>query len=391
MSDARERWRAYNGSVSTSETESLYRKLQQNLDRMPVPFPATESGVEIRILERLFTPEEAEVALALSMVPEAPRSIRKRLSRAWTIERVAAVLERMREKGVVETIRVRGARRYGKSMLAVGMYERQLSHLTPELQRDVEQYFDEAFGAAFHSGRTPQMRTVPVQVDLTPERAVGNYDDIRRFVRDTNGPFAVMDCICRKGRDLTGEPCRQTELRSTCLTFGSAARGMVESGAGRYIEREETLQILDRADDEGLVLQPQNTERPGFVCCCCGCCCGVLRSAKQLDEPAAYFSTNFVADVDAELCAGCAICEERCQMDAVHMEDGTSHVEPARCIGCGLCVTTCAPGAMRLYAKRDSKAPPANAQKLYLNLYRERFGAYQTAVAIGKAVLRRQV
>jgi ferredoxin len=372
-------------------SDSLYRKLQQNLDRMPVPFPATESGVEIRILERLFTPEEAEVALALSMIPEPPAAIRRRLGSGWTLGRLEPLLEQMREKGVIESNRVRGARRYGKSMLAVGIYERQLMHLTPELQRDVEQYYDEAFGAGFHSGRTPQLRTVPVRIDLTPERPVGNYDDIRSFVRETKGPFAVMDCICRKGRDLTGEPCRQTALRSTCLTFGSAARGMVESGAARYIEREQTLEILDRADDEGLVLQPQNTGKPWFVCCCCGCCCGVLRSAKQLAEPAAYFSTNFVARVDAEHCAGCAVCEDRCQMDAVSIVDGESRVDLARCIGCGLCVTSCATGAMRLVAKSDPKIPPANAPRLYLKLYRERFGAYETALAIGKAVLRRQV
>jgi len=43
--------------VQTTASESLYRRLQQHLDRMPVGFPATRSGVEIRILERLFTPE----------------------------------------------------------------------------------------------------------------------------------------------------------------------------------------------------------------------------------------------------------------------------------------------------------------------------------------------
>ena len=44
------------------EPGELYRKLQQHLDRMPVGFPATESGVEIRILQRLFTPDEAALA-----------------------------------------------------------------------------------------------------------------------------------------------------------------------------------------------------------------------------------------------------------------------------------------------------------------------------------------
>jgi len=45
------------------EPDALYRQLQRHLDRMPVGFPATESGVEIRILRQIFTPEEAELAL----------------------------------------------------------------------------------------------------------------------------------------------------------------------------------------------------------------------------------------------------------------------------------------------------------------------------------------
>ena len=52
------------------EDAELYRALQRHLDRMPVPYPATESGVEIRILRRLFTPDEARLALSLSGIPE---------------------------------------------------------------------------------------------------------------------------------------------------------------------------------------------------------------------------------------------------------------------------------------------------------------------------------
>ena len=369
----------------------LYRRLQQHLDRMPVPFPATKSGVEIRILQRLFNAEEAEAALALSMVPELPTIIRKRLARTWTLDTLVAVLESMVEKGLIERVTTRRRKRYAKSILAVGIYERQLTRLTAALQRDVEEYFEEAFGAAFHSVKPHQMRTVPVKIDLTPERTVASYDDIRGFVAETDGPFAVMDCICRHGRDLLGEPCRQTALRSTCLTFGPAARGMVASGAAHFVEREQTLEILTLADREGLVLQPQNTTEPIFVCCCCGCCCGVLRSAKSLPEPARLFATNYSAASDGEICSGCAICESRCQMDAIHVTDGSSAVDVSRCIGCGLCVTTCATGAMRLVANPSSTQPAATTPALYLKMYRERFGTYEMAKALGKAVLGRQV
>ena len=50
--------------------ESVYRQLQLDLDRMPVGFPATDSGVEIRVLRQLFTPLEARAALCLGMLLE---------------------------------------------------------------------------------------------------------------------------------------------------------------------------------------------------------------------------------------------------------------------------------------------------------------------------------
>jgi len=58
-----------------------YRKLQQHLDRLPVGFPETESGVEIRILKYLFTPEEAEIAIFLNLLPEKLHKINNRLKK----------------------------------------------------------------------------------------------------------------------------------------------------------------------------------------------------------------------------------------------------------------------------------------------------------------------
>lgn len=366
----------------------LYRRLQQHLDRMPVPFPATKSGVEIRLLKKLFSPEEAEVALALSVAPEAPLTIRRRLGPEWKFQRLSVTLELMADRGLIERTKIRGAKRYFKSVLAVGIYERQLPRLTAELQQLMEDYFKEAFGEAFHSVKPQQMRTVPVDIKIATERPVATYDDIRGFVDANKGPFAVMDCICRNGRDLIGEPCKQTKLRKTCLTFGPAAKGMVDGGAARFIQRQEVLDILTAADREGLVLQPQNTTTPLFVCCCCGCCCGILRSAKELPEPARHFATNFHAAVDEATCAGCENCVERCQMDAITMVDDTANVDLVRCIGCGLCVTTCTTGAMTLAPNGVAKEPPRNTPELYMKIYRERFGTYESAKALAKALLR---
>ena len=56
----------------------VYQNLAKHLDRLPGGFPATESGVEIRILKHLFSPEEAELTVGLNIIPEAPEAIAAR-------------------------------------------------------------------------------------------------------------------------------------------------------------------------------------------------------------------------------------------------------------------------------------------------------------------------
>ena len=140
----------------------------------------------------------------------------------------------------------------------------------------------------------------------------------------------------------------------------------VDSGTGRAVTREEMLALLDQADRDGLVLEPENTKSPMFVCCCCGCCCGVLESAKRLPRPADFFSTNFYAAADEEVCESCGMscgmCETRCQMDAITSPEGKAVVDRARCIGCALCVSTCPSGALRLEAVRTSEGAAGRYQ-----------------------------
>ena len=365
------------------EDGALYRELRQHLDRMPVPYPASESGVEIRILKQLFTREEAHVALCLSALPESPKTIHRRTRHAMSREQLVEVLERMAEKGSIQKVPGKRGPQYGKAPLVLGMYEAQVNRLTPELERDVRAYFDEAFTPAVHTaGRTPQMRTVPVHKSIDIERAVASYDDIRKYVEASPGPFAALNCICRQGKDLTGEPCRQTKERQNCLMIGVMATAMIEKRDARPLSKEEMLELLEQADREGLVLEPQNAREPLFVCCCCGCCCGVLTTAKKLPRPADFFQTDFVAEVDPDTCQVCGMCGTRCQMDAIASGDEVAKVAAERCIGCGLCVTTCPSGAVRLHRKEGKKPPPKDTQALYGTIFQERFGRLGATVAV---------
>ena len=367
--------------------DDLYRQLQRHLDQMPVPYPATESGVELRILRRLFSPEEARLALSLGMIPDRVAVIRKRAGNGSDVAALTRKLDDMASRGLVQRISSRRGPLYGKSVFVVGFYEAQVNRLTADLQRDVEQYFEEAFAPALHSKQSPQLRTVPINQSIPVERYVGTYDDIRAFVQASPGPFAVMNCICQQGKDLLDTPCKVSHDREHCLTFGSAAKSMVRHGNGRFISREDMLAFLERADLDGLVLEPQNTQDPLFICCCCGCCCGVLTTAKKFPKPAEFFAANYYAEVRADECTECGTCATRCQMEAITTDSGPMSVMVERCIGCGLCVTTCPSGAMHLLPKSDAAAPPKDTGRLYARMYRERFGTLGLAGAVGRRML----
>jgi electron transport complex protein RnfB len=370
----------------------VYRRLQRHLDSMPVAFPATESGVELRILERLFTPDEAEVALLLSAVPEGLDRIHRRARKSGLRrDELERTLDRMVAKGAILGRGHGPRRRYGKAQLAVGMFEFQVDRLTKELYEDVQQYFREGFGEAFHGPRTGQMRTVPVNARFVPDRRVGRYDDARELIEGSAGPIALMNCICRQGKELTGEPCRQTDARRVCMTFRGAARKLVEEGTAETIPREEALALVRRAEQDGLVLQPENTRDPHFICFCCGCCCGVLTTARQLPRPADYLQSNYRAFVDPERCTECETCHSRCPMDALDSSDGATRVDDGRCIGCGLCVSTCPSEALSLVAKATAAVPPRDQRSLYGKILMERFGLLRTARMLAGALVGRRV
>jgi hypothetical protein len=215
----------------TNEAD-VYRRLQEALDELPIRYPRTTTGVEIRILRRLFTPAEAEVALALGGLPEAVGKIQRRLP-GRTVEELARLLDAMLARGVIFGHDSPGApRRYSMAPLVIGMYEGQVDRLTKELQQDFEQYAREGFAGALLAGKTRQMRTIPVNARFVPDRRVGQYDDARRLIGEGPGPWATRNCVCRQGQDLLGEPCRQTTSRRVCLMIGGAARLLLRDAAG---------------------------------------------------------------------------------------------------------------------------------------------------------------
>src|SRR5512136_3059163 len=164
--------------------DPIYRELQKHLDELPVGFPATESGVEIRILEHLFTPEEAALATHLSLVPEPLSRIHTRLEGKanLTLLELEESLDRMFRKGTVLMRSERGGKCYSNAMLIVGMFELQVERLTKEFAMDVQQYLDEAFGQELFRSQLHQLRMIQVRKRVAHERYVSTYDDVRKIV-----------------------------------------------------------------------------------------------------------------------------------------------------------------------------------------------------------------
>jgi electron transport complex protein RnfB len=377
------------------DSADVYRLLQRRIDALPIPFPETHSGVELRLLRHLFNPEEAAVACQLSAIGEPISKIHKR-----TIKKGFGHSERELKK-LLNGLLVKGAitgdvvktkkgveRTYSLMPLAIGMFEMQVDQLTGEYTRDFEEYLENDFSSAILSNRTGQVRTVPVGTAVESLSSVGAYDDIRKYVLDSPGPFGVMNCVCRQGKDLLDKPCDHSDIRETCLTIGPAARSMSRRGNARLVEKEEFLGLLKRAEEKAFVLQARNTREPTFVCCCCGDCCEILTTAKKLPRPVEAFHTNFFARVDRDLCNGCGRCVKRCQMDAVQLagparakkDKVTAEIDLDRCIGCGLCVSTCPTGSISLVSTKKKTVPPRNATFMYGKMYLERRGLLGAAL-----------
>ena len=184
--------------------------------------------------------------------------------------------------------------------------------------------------------RMPQLRTIPVGESIPTESTVMIYEQAEKLIR-AQKKIRVNPCICRKQKRLLGEGCDKP--LESCLAFGYGADYYDRLGVGREVDQEEALSILARAEEAGLILQPSNTQKANFICCCCGDCCEALAIAKRHPRPAEIIVSPFRAVVDEALCSACGDCEFRCQMDAIAVDNGYAVVDHGRCIGCGLCIT----------------------------------------------------
>lgn len=330
-----------------------FESLAQLLDSMPNGFPRTESGIELKILRKIFTEEEAEITCALKLKPERPEAIAERLGR--NVDGLGDVLEEMVRRGEISGIGPLGARRYHLAPFIVGIYEFNVHRMDKELAELMEHYIAEGLFRGIGNNKPAFMHTVPIGQALTPETCIHPAEDVRRMLNDAT-VFVTRDCICRKEQEILSHKCEKP--RHNCLTMSNNERAFEVQYGGRVITRAEAEKIINEAEEAGLVHAMMNmTGDTHHVCNCCSCCCGLLRGVTKLGAPGMLAASNYWASVDSEACTGCGTCsDERCPAGAIdEHEDGYSVVNRAKCIGCGVCIITCPADSITLVRKPDDQ------------------------------------
>lgn len=346
----------------------IYKKLATHLDQLPGGFPSTDSGIELKILRRLFSEQEAQIAAALTLQLEDAESIAPRLG--MTEVDLSPILESMSRKGLIfRRSKNDHPPRYMAAQFIIGIWEYHVNSLDKELIEDVNAYLP-SFKGQWERQQTQQLRVIPISKSVNTQMDIMPYEAAEEIIQNQS-KVVVAPCICRKEHRMMGKGCDNP--LEVCLVFGAGAAYYEENGLGREITKEEALDILQQGVEAGLVLQPGNSQKAINICMCCGCCCQVLKQLSSLPEPAKVINSSYYAVVEDDLCHGCGICKERCHMDAIELED-TAVVDLKRCIGCGACVPGCDVEAIALRSKAENErwVPPKSAFETYLNIAKER-------------------
>jgi electron transport complex protein RnfB len=332
--------------MSGKMTDEIYGKLAEALDRLPNGFPGTPSNVEIAILKKIFSPEEASLAGQMSGNMESIEAIAKRVGLAE--DEAKEKLAKMARRGLLWFDEQAGKLSFRLAPFVVGIYEAQLESMDHELAHLVEDYMANGGAAGIMKPQPALHRVIPAQKAVKTEWILP-YDDVRTILLNSK-TFHLRDCICRAQQDHIGRKCN-FPLR-TCLSFSQNER----PAHPLDISKEEALAFLDKAEEMGLVHTVSNIMKGlGYVCNCCGCCCGILRGINDWGIENSVAHANYYAVINPEECLSCGTCRNRCQVHAITEQEGVSVVNLEKCIGCGLCVTGCPNGAARLQRKPDSQ------------------------------------
>jgi len=333
-------------------SDTAYERLRDFLDQFPLGFPKTDSGLEISILKRLFTEDEALMVTCLSPFAEETSRIAARMRVAE--ESIEEKLESLAKRGLIFRIRRSSETLFNAVPFMIGLYEYSVQHMDTELAALYREYYEQAYQAEMAASDVPGFKVIPIGHTIEEEMSLIPSCVLEDRIRKAR-VISVAPCICRKEARLTGKGCKSPE--ETCLHFGAAAEYYIENGIGRSIDADEALAIIRKADQAGLVHAGVNTQHLSNICNCCPCCCASLKGIAQggMDKHG-FLNALFEAVVDADCCTGCGLCADRCPVKAISVDDHAS-ADALKCLGCGLCSTACPVEAITMHLRKDREEP----------------------------------
>jgi Na+-translocating ferredoxin:NAD+ oxidoreductase subunit B len=344
--------------------EDVYKRLAVKLNQMPNGFPETPGGVELRILKKIFTPEQAETALKIRPIPETVETIAERLE--TPLPEMQATLDIMVGKGQIASAKMYGNQVYIFMPFIIGIYEFQMDRMDKELAELIEEYAPALMNVLGMYG--PALtRVIPVNEKIDARHEVLPYENVRSMLEQAKS-FQLVECICRNERAAQGHPCKHP--LEVCMGFSNEEGAFERYPKGRQISREEALEVVELSEKEGLVHSTYNVAAGHmYLCNCCSCCCGLLIGLNRFKAPHLIAGSNFVASIDSNTCIQCGTCaNERCPVVAIAEKEGVFVVQPDRCIGCGVCTSTCPTESITLIRKPEAlwDEPPANLLDWYI-------------------------
>ena len=170
------------------------------------------------------------------------------------------------------------------------------------------------------------MHVIPVEKAISQEPETLKIEHISYWLQRYDGHLSAGLCSCRYSRAKLGEGCTD-DADDWCVQVGDMADYAVEMGKAHYITKEEALEILKKAEDNGYVHQVTNIDGETKIFDICNCnvkICNALRTAMLYNTP--YLSRSaFTAKVEPEKCVACGLCVEACPAGAVKLGQKLCH------------------------------------------------------------------